>query len=192
MTRIIAGSAKGRKLAVPQKGTRPTPERVREAIFSKLEHYDALAGVTVLDLYAGTGALGLEALSRGALRAALVDKSQRACDLIRQNVRATDFRANARVYPTSAAGFLENDEDMWDLVFIDPPYDVTNEQIGQLLESLLPKLRPAAVVVLERAKRDGEPPLPEGLDLITQKNYGDTTVYYADTAPMPQKETDNG
>ena len=192
MTRIIAGSAKGRKLAVPQKGTRPTSERVREAIFSKLEHYDALADANVLDLYAGTGALGLEALSRGSARAVLVDKSQRACDLIRQNIRATDFRAVAKARPTSALSYVESAAEVWDLVFLDPPYEVSNEEIATLLKTLVPKLSGAAVVVIERDKRDDAPPLPCGLDLISAKNYGDTTVYYADTPPQVESEKAEG
>lgn len=104
MTRIVAGSAKGRTLAVPKSGTRPTSERVREALFSRLDHMNVLEGATVLDLFAGTGALGLEALSRGAARATLVEKASAAARVATANVRATGL--SARVVTADVRAYL--------------------------------------------------------------------------------------
>ena len=124
MTRIVAGSAKGRILAVPKSGTRPTSERVREALFSRLDHMNVLNGTVVLDLYAGTGALGLEALSRGSARATLVEKASAAARVASANVRSTGLPA--RVVTADARAYLaaRTGEDLCgdvDLVFIDPP-----------------------------------------------------------------------
>src|SRR5918992_2685504 len=103
MARIIGGVAGGRRLAVPARGTRPTPDRVREALFSALEHDPGLAGAAVLDLCAGSGALGLEALSRGAAHALFVESDRRAAGVLRRNAAALGFaEAEVRVAPAAA------------------------------------------------------------------------------------------
>lgn len=155
MTRIVAGSAKGRTLAVPKSGTRPTSERVREALFSRLDHMNVLHGATVLDLFTGTGALGLEALSRGAARATLVERASAAARVATANVRATGLpahvvTADARTY--LAARSSDTLEEV-DLVFIDPPYDIAEEDMTEVLSGLAPWIGPDSLVLVERSTR---------------------------------------
>ena len=133
MTRIVAGTVGGRRIEVPRSGTRPTSERVREALFARLDHYGVLDGARVLDLCAGSGALGLEAASRGAGDVTLVDSSRAATDTCRRTIRAlglnevTAVTAKAATFLTGAAGAPV------DLVLIDPPYDLTQEELAQLV-----------------------------------------------------------
>lgn len=175
-------------MLVPPSGTRPTAERVREALFSRLEHYDAVVGATVLDLYAGSGALALESLSRGAHRAELVDISRRAIDLCNQNARNCGFRGQARATCASADNYLAGANQKFDLVFIDPPYDISNSEVDGTVAALIPHLRPAAVVVVERRKKDPAPTWLLPLAELSQKTYGDTSVYIAD---MPAQKYEN-
>ena len=163
MTRIVAGSAKGRTLAVPKSGTRPTSERVREALFSRLDHMNVLEGATVLDLFAGTGALGLEALSRGAARATLVEKASAAARVASANVRATGLparvvTADVRAYLGARSGEALTGEN--DLVFIDPPYDIPEGDMTTVLSALAPWVGPDSRVVVERATPAPAPPRP--------------------------------
>ncbi|MDR2722303.1 MAG: 16S rRNA (guanine(966)-N(2))-methyltransferase RsmD [Cellulomonadaceae bacterium] len=186
MTRIIAGSAGGRTLAVPPKGTRPTSDRVREAIFSRLDHLDVIAGGRVLDLYAGSGALGLEALSRGASAAVLVDAARNAVEVMRKNVAALGVSGSVTVVADDAgryvAGLIAAPQGLqgFDLVFLDPPYDVTNEALGDVLAALTaPGLLAAdAVVVVERSTRTPNCAWPDGLEEFARKDYGETRVVY--------------
>ena len=186
MTRIIAGFAGSIRLAVPAAGTRPTSDRVREAIFSALEARDAISGMRVLDLYAGSGALGLEAASRGAAHVTLVDRTPAVA---RRNAALIAARAPAGSRPTietsaqAVQPFLDAARTFWDLVFIDPPYDL---ELGQNLSSLVPRLTPNAVVVLERSSRTPPPDLPAGLELERRKYYGDTAVYWLQPATPSQ------
>ena len=172
MTRIVAGSAKGRTLAVPKSGTRPTSERVREALFSRLDHMNVLDGATVLDLYAGTGALGLEALSRGGAHATLVEKASAAARVASANVRSTGLparvvTADARTYLSARSGqALAGDID---LVFIDPPYDIAEDDMTTVLSSLGPWIGPDALVVVERSTRAPVPTWPGFLVLEDQR-----------------------
>lgn len=185
MTRIVAGSAGGRTLEVPLRGTRPTSDRVREAVFSRLEHIGVVEGAHVLDLYAGSGALGLEALSRGAASATLVDAARAAADVCRRNAVALGFAA-VRVARMPAERFVrEVPGRAWDLVLVDPPYDVPATQLQEVLEHLAATgaLSPGAVVVVERRGRDAEPAWPAGLALVQRKDYGETAVYYLEPSP---------
>lgn len=183
MTRIIAGFAGSRELKVPASGTRPTSDRVREAIFSALEARDAIAGAAVLDLYAGSGALALEALSRGAASAVLVEKNPKAagiasanCEIIR---RAGNLDASStKVVTASVSSYLASASATFDIVFIDPPYDVANTEIESCLGALVPLLDEYAEVVLERSTRDEQPTWPAGLTLARAKAYGETTIYW--------------
>ena len=193
MTRIVAGSAKGRTLAVPKSGTRPTSERVREALFSRLDHMNVLDGATVLDLYAGTGALGLEALSRGAARATLVEKASAAARVASANVRSTGLPA--RVVTADARTYLgaRSGEDLtgeMDLVFIDPPYDIAEDDMTTVLASLGPWIGPDALVVVERSTRAPAPTWPAFLVLEDQRTWGETVAYFAGP-PLPKDETDD-
>ncbi|MEZ3161520.1 16S rRNA (guanine(966)-N(2))-methyltransferase RsmD [Microbacterium sp. BWT-B31] len=183
MTRIIAGRAGSIVLDVPDAGTRPTSDRVRESLFGALESAGVLPGAAVLDLYAGSGALGLEALSRGAASADLVEKAARAASVAERNARkvqtATGGGAVARVHRASADAFLRTARGPYDIAFLDPPYDVGESELAATLSLLVPALQGEATVVVERASRSPEPNLPEGLAATRSKRYGDTTLWWA-------------
>ena len=190
MTRIVAGSAKGRTLAVPKSGTRPTSERVREALFSRLDHMNVLAGATVLDLFAGTGALGLEALSRGAARATLVEKASAAARVASANVRATGLparvvTADVRAYLGARSGEALTGEN--DLVFIDPPYDIPEGDMTTVLSALAPWVGPDSLIVVERSTRAPAPTWPPFLVLEDTRAWGETVAYFAGP-PLPTDE----
>lgn len=183
MTRIIGGSVGGRRLAVPATGTRPTSDRVREAVFSRLQHLDALDGARVLDLYAGSGALGLEALSRGAASAVLVDSAPTAVAVCRSNAQVLGFAEQVTVIGRKVEQLLAGraPTHTCSLVFIDPPYEMGVDRTLRLL--VRPGwLSPAAVVVLEQSSRAPEPGWPEVLDVESSKVYGETTVWFLRSA----------
>ncbi|MDC7067321.1 16S rRNA (guanine(966)-N(2))-methyltransferase RsmD [Corynebacterium pseudodiphtheriticum] len=170
MTRIIAGSARGRKIAVPAEGTRPTSDRAREGLFSALNARLEFPGARVLDLFAGSGALGLEAASRGADRVTLVDASQEACEIIRGNAAVlADVDAQIDVVAASALDYVARTGERFDLVLADPPYAVGNDELAELLDQLPRVLNPDAMVVIEREVRSAEAPWPEGFVPTTQK-----------------------
>lgn len=182
MTRIVAGSAGGRKLKVPPRGTRPTSERVREALFSALQSRIDLDGAAVLDLFAGSGALGLEALSRGAASALLVESDVRAAAVARENVTAVGV-PGASVRCAPVASILAGSPDAeFDLVLADPPYAVTGTAVHQMLTSLVVGgwLAPEAVVVLERSARSPETVWPARLSASKVKKYGETRIEIAE------------
>ncbi|MGC7097451.1 16S rRNA (guanine(966)-N(2))-methyltransferase RsmD [Amycolatopsis lurida] len=181
MTRIVAGSAGGRKLKVPPKGTRPTSERVREALFNALEVAGELDGARVLDLYAGTGALGLEALSRGAREAVFVEADKRAADVLRGNVTALALGGGVR-HGKAETVLAAGAEAPFDLVLADPPYDLGAAQLAAVLAALVTGgwLVPGGLVIVERALRDGEPSWPDGLEPLRTKRYGDTALHWAE------------
>ena len=181
MTRIIAGAAGSLALAVPDAGTRPTSDRVRESLFGALESADRLHGAAVLDLYAGSGALGLEALSRGAASADLVEKSPRAASVTERNARTVARAvpgAVVRVHRAAVDAYLRSATAMFDLVFVDPPYDLDDAGLTETLTLLAERLSPDAVVVIERATRSGAPTLPASLAHDRAKKYGDTTLWW--------------
>lgn len=190
MTRIVAGSVGGRTLAVPPKGTRPTSDRVREAIFSRLEHYGVLEDARVLDLYAGSGALGLEAASRGAREVVLVEAGAPAAQVCSRNVASLGL-SGVRVVTDRAERFVRQPAAApWDLVFLDPPYDVSDPDVAEVLAALEAQVAAEAVVVVERSSRSPEPAWPTGWRLITSKDYGDTRVFYAEPVPDPDAPAD--
>ena len=152
MTRIVAGAAGGRRLAVPPSGTRPTSDRVREALFSALAHDPGLDGAAVLDLCAGSGALGLEALSRGAAHVLLVESDRRAAAVLRRNVAAVDL-PGAQVRAAPAAAVLAGQADRaFDLLLVDPPYATPDTEVAAWLTAALAHgwLAADATVVVER------------------------------------------
>jgi 16S rRNA (guanine966-N2)-methyltransferase len=174
--RIVGGAFRGRTLrSVPGEGTRPTADRVRQSLFDLLgQRMDALA---VLDLYAGTGALGLEAISRGASSAVLVEKDARACGVILGNVSDLKVESQARVLRgelPAALGQLRGRK--FDLVFSDPPYALRAAQA--ILDALCSNdlLAEGSRVVLEMDRREAQPALPAGLSLADERRYGDTLV----------------
>ena len=182
MTRIIAGAAGSLQLKVPPFGTRPTSDRVREAIFSALEARDAITDARVLDLYAGSGALGLEAASRGAAQVTLVDKAAAASKVLATNAalvrRRVDESVTITVSSQPVQSFLGGTAGPWDLVFLDPPYELGGPELVHNLEALVRVLSDDALVVLERSARDRQPEWPEGLELERRKDYGDTAIYW--------------
>lgn len=183
MTRIIAGFAGSITLSVPKTGTRPTSDRVREAIFSSLEARGAIDGARVLDLYAGSGALGLEAASRGASTVTLVDLSPQAAKACRGNAALVLKAAPKGALAIEVTGvpvqtFLTGSAAEWDLVFLDPPYELGAVELVHNLEQLVPRISADAVVVIERSSRDAEPAWPDGLELEKRKDYGDTTLWW--------------
>jgi len=185
MTRIISGSAGGRTLRTPAgSGTRPTSDRVREALFSRLEHHGLLERTNVLDLYAGSGALGLEAASRGAARVILVESNHRAAKVIADNIDAVGLTTARLVADTVERTLAAGPPSglRMDLVLLDPPYDVDEVELSAVLEALVEHgwLGPDAFVVVERSTRSPQPTWPAGLELSGEKRYGETTVWFAE------------
>jgi 16S rRNA (guanine966-N2)-methyltransferase len=177
--RVVAGEAGGRRLVVPPRA-RPTTDRVRESLFGVLGP-DAVRDAVVLDLYAGSGALAIEALSRGASRAVLVDRDRGAALACRQNLATTRYEDRARVHQRAVRAFLGAGppaEAPFDLVCADPPYDATDSDVAALLEALAGPgwLAPDAVVVVERASSSEQPPAPAGWGIASTRTYGDTLV----------------
>ncbi len=188
MTRIISGLAGGRRLRTPPgSGTRPTSDRVREALFSRLEHLDVVNRAKVLDLYAGSGALGLEAASRGAMNVLLVESDRKAAAVIRKNITELAMAGVSVRADTVEQTLLHGPaagEAPFDLVLADPPYDVTEESLADVLRLLVTHewLSADALVVLERAARSPEPRWPEGLVGAGERRYGETKMWFADFA----------
>lgn len=191
MTRIISGVAGGRRLRTLAGGaTRPTSDRVREALFSRLEHRGVIEGSFVLDLYAGSGALGLEALSRGASFVMLVESHRPAAALIKANAATitTSGMGQARVVTDTALRALRSAPPngiRFDLVLLDPPYEVGEADLEGVLTTLveLHWLAPDALVVVERASRAPAPTWPSGLQLSGERRYGDTVIWFAEPTP---------
>ncbi|MFN2478382.1 MAG: 16S rRNA (guanine(966)-N(2))-methyltransferase RsmD [Pseudonocardiaceae bacterium] len=180
MVRIVAGVAGGRRLAVPPHGTRPTSDRVREAVFSALAARRDLEGTRVLDLYAGSGALGLEALSRGAVHVRFVESDQRAAAVLRRNVKALGLPGAQVTTADVPAVLRSNPEQRYDLVLADPPYALGDAALGAVLSALTGGgwLAPAALLVVERSARALPPTWPDDVFALTHRRYGDTAVYY--------------
>jgi 16S rRNA (guanine966-N2)-methyltransferase len=182
VTRIVAGSLGGRRIAAPAGGnTRPTSDRVREALFSTLESLTGLRGSRFADLYAGSGAVGLEALSRGAAHVLLVESNPRAARVIRANLAALGAEATVRSEKVSAvlaAGPPPGSP--YDIVFADPPYTLEQKEVSAMLAALVDGdwLATGAVVVVERATRSGPPVWAPGLVELRGRRYGETTLWY--------------
>jgi 16S rRNA (guanine966-N2)-methyltransferase len=171
--RIVAGAARGRPLVAPAgRDTRPTSDRAREGLFSTLATLVDLSGARVLDLYAGSGAVGLEALSRGAAHVVLVESDLKAANVIRRNVDAVGL-PGARVVVDRVERFLAGDRSAYDVVFLDPPYATADDIVGRVLAAL-----DAEVVVVERSSRGGPPPWPEAFEPVRDRRYGDGTLWY--------------
>lgn len=204
--RIVAGRFSGRRIATPPgSATRPTSDRVRESLFASLESLNMLAGATVLDVFAGSGALGLEALSRGAAHVTFVEKAHSAAEVVAGNIRtltgaapgaapaggqasagdraaqpgAAALEAQTRLLTASAPGILRTlPAGGTDLVFADPPYPLKEPQITALLEAIAPLLRDdSSLVVLERSTRSPTPTLPIGLREFRHRTHGETALW---------------
>ncbi len=185
MTRIISGSAGGRRLRTPPgSSTRPTSDRVREALFSRLEHRGLLDGTRVLDLFAGSGALGLEAASRGAAHVVLVESHKGAAAAIRANITAVGHPGVHLVVDTVEHALSRGAPDgtPTDLVLLDPPYDLSEDALAGVLADLVANgwLGRESFVVVERSTRSPQPRWPAGLELSGEKRYGETAVWFAE------------
>ncbi|MCZ7376357.1 16S rRNA (guanine(966)-N(2))-methyltransferase RsmD [Micromonospora sp. WMMC250] len=183
MTRIVAGTLGGRRIAAPPgAGTRPTSDRVREALFSAIEAEVDLDGARFADLYAGSGAVGLEALSRGARHVLLVESDPRAARVIRENVATLGVGPAARLVAGKVATALAAGPDggPYDVVFADPPYAVPDEEITALSAALVGGgwLAPDALVVVERSSRTRQFDWVDGITPDRSRRYGETTLWY--------------
>ena len=178
---MIAGVAGGLALVAPKGGAaRPTTDRVKESLFGALGP-DRLVDASVLDLYAGSGALAIEALSRGATRAVLIDRDHAAVTAMRRNLATTRLRGQARVQGSTVAAFLAGKspaERPFDLVFLDPPYASSSAELGRVLSGLDGSgwLGVGATVVVERPSGVGPAPAPEAWKATWERAYGDTLV----------------
>jgi 16S rRNA (guanine966-N2)-methyltransferase len=190
VTRVIAGAAGGRRLATaPGRTTRPTSDRTREGLFATAEAIrGGLHGAAVLDLYAGSGAVGLEALSRGAADVLLVESDGRAAQVIRQNIAAVGL-PGARLVTDRVERTLRRGPDgpPRDFVFADPPYAVGDDELGGVLVTLVDQgwLAPGALVALERSTRSGPPTWPLGYEFDRSRRYGEATLWYGLAAGAP-------
>ncbi|GAA2109053.1 16S rRNA (guanine(966)-N(2))-methyltransferase RsmD [Kocuria atrinae] len=188
MTRIISGAAGGLRIkSVPGSATRPTTDRVKESLFARLEAWGMCEDARVLDLFAGSGALGLEAASRGAREVTLVEKANGAASVCRANAQVL---AGARpdieitTVQSPVATFLTRlGSRRWDLVLVDPPYPLPNEDLTALLGRLVGHLGPGAVIVVERSARTEEPTWPEGLQRLEHTTHGETVLWYVEETP---------
>lgn len=188
MTRIIAGSAKGRKLEVPKKGTRPTSDRVREALFSMTESTLDLRGAAVLDLYAGSGALALEAMSRGARSAVLVEASRPAAATAKKNVSHLGFAGDVKVVVANVEQYLQREPGPFNIVFLDPPYSLSNVDLQAVLTLVARVLEKPGLVVVERPSKEGQPLLPSALEVLKTRKWGTTSAWFLTTAEEEEKE----
>jgi 16S rRNA (guanine966-N2)-methyltransferase len=181
MTRIIGGIAGGRRLRTPSgDATRPTADRVREALFSALEaEFGTLRGLRFLDLYAGSGAVALEAASRGAVGVTAVESDRRTAAIVTANAASVGLEVDVR--GQSVAGVLTGSPAApFDVVFLDPPYPMSADEVVAALTALVAHdwVQPGGAVVVERSARSVEPSWPEGLELRRKKKYGETVLWY--------------
>ncbi|MFE6920715.1 16S rRNA (guanine(966)-N(2))-methyltransferase RsmD [Nocardia sp. NPDC057663] len=182
MTRIVAGTAGGRRLKVPPAGTRPTSDRVREALFSAIAARLDLDGVRVVDLYAGSGALGLEALSRGAAHALLIEADRKAAAVVRANIAELGLPGAELRVGTVGSVLAHAAPAAYDLVLSDPPYDVSTEDVLADLTALAANgwLAPDALVIVERSIRSPEITWPAGYAPLKTRKYGETRIELAE------------
>nr|WP_273400613.1 RsmD family RNA methyltransferase [Bifidobacterium indicum] len=200
---IISGRFKGFPIPAALRGTRPTTDRTKEAVFSHLEAIGAVEGARVLDLYAGTGALGFEALSRGADLLESVESSGRAAGLLSKSaarlthhpswnpamgIHVSRVKAERFVRPLQTGNDAESGSDAgtYDLVFMDPPYDLPTEDCQEIMTGLVKGgfVNHDSVIVLERSGRSALPAPPSGWAVSTSRSYGETVVYYIESAAV--------
>ena len=183
MSRIISGDAGSIRLRSVAKATRPTGDRVKESVFSALEARGLIEDSAVLDLFAGTGALGLESLSRGATSVILVEKDPEAHEICQKN-SVQVLKAVQKIRPGAAVSnknfdafrYLKSATQVFDLVFLDPPYEFANSDLLKILTSLRDLMSPGATVVIERSDRTKDLDQPDWLEVISNKKFGSTKV----------------
>ncbi|WP_209323320.1 16S rRNA (guanine(966)-N(2))-methyltransferase RsmD [Brevibacterium renqingii] len=192
--RIIAGAHKGARLSSPSgPNTRPTADRVKESLFSMLDGYGVLPAANVLDLFAGSGGLGFEAMSRGAAQVDFVDSSLAAIRALQANAKKLGLEHSATAHPGDVLQFLAGlpDHDdpesrVFDLVFMDPPYPLGDDAVTQILRRLAGHLDMESIVIVERASRSPEPSMPAGLEIFRSKTFGETAVHFVQLAGEPE------
>ncbi len=183
MSRIISGDAGSIRLHSVAKSTRPTGDRVKESIFAALEARGLIEDCVVLDLFAGTGALGLESLSRGATNVILVEKNPEAHEICLENSIQV-LKAVQKKRPGAAVSnknidafrYLKNATQVFDLVFLDPPYEFANSELLEILTALSDQLSPDATVVVERSDKTDNLDYPDWIRVISDKKFGSTRV----------------
>ena len=187
MSRIIAGSRRGQRLAMPSGSTtRPTTDRVREAVFSALVSWagvgvgadDGLQGLSFLDLYAGSAAVGLEAASRGASPVSAVESDPRAAEVARRNISQTGLPV--RLVTGKVGAYLEGSPTPWDVIWLDPPYDLPADRLDAVLARIAEGgwLAERGILVVERSSRDRAPVWPAAVGEHWNRRYGETTVHF--------------
>lgn len=180
MTRIIAGTFGGRKIDVPSGGTtRPTSDRTREAMFSSIEATHDLVAGSFVDLYAGSGAVGLEAISRGAPKAYLIERDRRAIEVIRRNIAVLGLHKCATLVESEVSRAVLGGVTDAQTVFVDPPYDLATDELRVILGDLLAGglCRPEALIVVERSRRDRWN-WPPTVDPLRERRYGESRLWY--------------
>jgi len=194
VARVIAGEAGGRRLAVPGgRETRPTSDRAREGLFATISSIvGSLAGARVLDLYAGSGAVGLEALSRGAGHVLLVEAGTRAGRVIRANIESLGLPGAQVIIDRTERVLARGPEPAggrYDVVFADPPYALDGEEVSAMLTALADRawLAPGALVIVERATRSGPVRWPEGFVQDRARRYGEATFWYGLATGTPEE-----
>ncbi|MDO4913098.1 MAG: 16S rRNA (guanine(966)-N(2))-methyltransferase RsmD [Bifidobacteriaceae bacterium] len=183
---VIAGRFKGSSIHSARHETRPTTDRTKEAIFSYLEARSYLNNTSVLDLFAGTGALGIEALSRGSATLVSVESSVPAAKLIAQNLTQLKNHADwedhmhAKVVRATAQKYIDKIDECYDVIFLDPPYALSTDDCNALLQVIIEKKRISeqGILILERSARSQAPQIPEGWHVDSEKKYGETAVFY--------------
>ena len=186
--RVVAGSARGRRLVTPAgRGVRPTTDRVREAVFNALQSLDAIRGAVVLDLFAGSGALGVEAASRGAASVTFVDASRSAIEAVRANLASTATLAATNVHRADAIDWLAHSTNDFDLVLLDPPYEF--DRWPEVLGAIAPRVTGAGYVVIESNR---EISMPARLRTVRDRVYGSTFVRIASVGADPRLSPGDG
>jgi len=191
--RIIAGLAKGRNIPAVAQSTRPTSDRAREALFSSLaSEFGEFDGLNVLDLYSGTGAIGLEALSRGSSTVHCVESNEKAAQSILANyegIKSSQFPGNFHLYSMAVDRFLEGPAAMqYHFIFIDPPYEFSDVEVIENLIAIVDGefIHPDGLIAVERNTRVRELSWPYGLEQLRVKNYGQATIFYG--VPTPEMD----
>ncbi|MBR1592332.1 MAG: 16S rRNA (guanine(966)-N(2))-methyltransferase RsmD [Ruminococcus sp.] len=171
--RVITGSARGRKLIAPEgMDVRPTGDKVKEAVFSAVQFY--IEGSCVLDLFAGSGQMGIEALSRGAEKSVFVDSSKKSIDCVRENLKNTGFVKNSSVVTRDSYDYIANTSETFDIIILDPPY--RHGHIAKILPLCAVKLKGGGSIICEYEKDAPEPSAPDGMSLRKIYSYGKINV----------------
>ena len=182
--RVVTGTARGRKLKTPSgRQTRPTLAAVKEAVFSAIQF--EMEGARVLDLFAGSGQMGIEALSRGAVLGVFVDQSEECRQVIKENLKSTGLEQSARLYCADVSAWLRGCRETFDFVFIDPPYE--SAMVPKVLKQVSGMLRPGGAVFCESANEEALPQTVENLEKAREYHFGKTKVTRYEYSEQPKQ-----